>query len=409
MKKYPSLRAFRWWLLPTLAVLLLSGRGASAHNLEQGYIYLDLNQPVLEGRYELTVADMNRALGLGLPTDGTVQESDLIVHSGRIHDYLQGRIRLAPGGQPAVLDMESLDLLSLRKAQYVQVPFTTQTAIADIEKIEVEYQVLFDVDPAHRGFLIIENDWKTGTFDNEGGISLVFSPDQPGQILDLGSSSAMGGFMAMVRLGVHHIWDGIDHLLFLLALLIPAVMHRVDGKWQPVDDFGSALIHVVKIVTLFTVAHTITLSVATLGAIDLSPRLVESVIAISIAIAALDILWPVFRRGIWWVVFAFGLFHGFGFASVLSSIGIPPQYTTPSLLAFNLGVELGQLAIVAVVFSLLYLVRRVAIYRPLMMQCGATVLILVSLYWFCERAFLIDLPAGELLNSAMASLGLRDA
>jgi hypothetical protein len=299
--------------------------------------------------------------------------------------------------------------MSTRKAQYLLQPFETGARTEGLGFIDVEYRLLFDRYPDHRGFLIIENDWKSGTFDNEGGISLVFKPEGGVQRLDLSSSSATRGFLEMVKLGIHHIWDGIDHLLFLLALLLPAVVRHIDGKWVPVENFTSALIHVIKIVTLFTVAHTITLSAATLGAFDLSPRLVESIIALSIAIAALDVIRPMFRGAIFWVVFAFGLFHGFGFASVLSGIGIPSQYMVVSLLAFNLGVEVGQVAIVCVVFCVLYLTRRSSIYVPLFMKFGAAALIVVSLYWFCERAFMIDLPAGALLNSTLESLGLRDA
>lgn len=408
--RYPAIPGVRLVIWLGLALLLgLNARSASGHNLEQGYVYLDLNQATLQGRLELTIADLNRALALELPEDGSVEEADLVIHGEAITGYLADRVRLAPNGVAARLTFSELGLLSLRKGQFVLLPFQTDVPVDGIRVIEADYRVLFDIDPDHRGFLIIENEWKSGTFDNEGGISLVFSPDGPLQTLDLSSSSATQGFLEMVKLGVHHIWDGIDHLLFLCALLLPAVVTRKSGHWEPVDNFGVALINVVTIVTLFTVAHTITLSAATLGPVELSPRLVESVIAISIAIAALDIIRPIFRSGIWWVVFAFGLFHGFGFASVLSSIGIPPQYTFQSLLAFNIGVEIGQLAVVCVVFSLLYIARRSRIYVPLFLKFGATALIVVSLYWFCERAFLIDLPAGQLLNAGMASLGLGDA
>jgi hypothetical protein len=133
--------------------------------------------------------------------------------------------------------------------------------------------------------------------------------------------------------------------------------------------------------------------------VSLSDRLVESVIAISIAIAALHIFVPVFRGGLWWVVFAFGLFHGFGFASVLGEIGIPDKYLVHSLLGFNIGVELGQVAIVMAVFPVLFLLRNTLLYNRLLMPAAAAALIMVSLYWFTERAFEVDLPAGAIMNS----------
>jgi hypothetical protein len=168
-----------------------------------------------------------------------------------------------------------------------------------------------------------------------------------------------------------------------------------------VPQFKDAFLNVVKIVTLFTIAHTITLSLATLDIVHLSSRLVESVIALSIILVALDIVVPVFGKRIWWVVFLFGLFHGFGFASVLADMGIDAGFTVLTLLGFNLGVEVGQLIVVAVAFPLLYLLRSAWAYSHVGMPAGATALMLVAGYWFVERAFEIDLPAGALLNSVM--------
>ncbi len=139
---------------------------------------------------------------------------------------------------------------------------------------------------------------------------------------------------------------GFDHVMFLVALLLPSVLVRKDGRWREIADFGPALINVVKIVTAFTVAHSVTLTLAALGIVHLPGRLVEVVIAASIAIAAADILFPVFRGRIWLVVFGFGLFHGFGFAGALEEMGVLREHLALSLFGFNLGVELGQLAIV---------------------------------------------------------------
>jgi hypothetical protein len=204
--------------------------------------------------------------------------------------------------------------------------------------------------------------------------------------------------LGTVELGVHHIWVGIDHILFLLALLLPSVLRRRDGRWVGVDGFRPALIHVIKVVTLFTIAHSVTLSLAVLGVVQVSSRIVESIIAISIAFAALDILVPVFRGRIGVVVFVFGLFHGFGFASVLSEMGIAPKFLALSLIGFNVGVELGQAAIVTLAFPILFLLRSTVLYTRLTLRPAAAALILVSLYWFVERAFEVDVPAVALVR-----------
>jgi hypothetical protein len=352
----------------------------------------------LSGHVDMAIADINTALNLSLPTDGSVDSARIAPHLDAIRAYVSQRVSVAVNGGTADLPLTGFDFATLNIAQYLQLNFAFDDLTAEPRTIDVEYDVLFDVAPEHRGMVVIESYFKTGTFDDEANVVLVFTPDSGRQTIDLSSSSVWRGFMALVGMGTHHIWIGIDHILFLLALLLPAVVTREGGRWQPTRQFRSALIHVVKVVTVFTIAHTITLSLAALNAVSMSSRVVESIIAISIAIAALDIVVPIFKERIWWIVFAFGLFHGFGFASVLSSIGIPSRYMVHSLLGFNLGVEIGQVVIVCALFPLLYLMRKHWLYVKGVLPVGAGALIAVSLYWFVERAFEVDLPAGALVN-----------
>jgi hypothetical protein len=148
----------------------------------------------------------------------------------------------------------------------------------------------------------------------------------------------------------------------------------------------------------------VTLSLASLGVLELPSRLVEVVIAASIAIAAADLLVPIFRGRIWWVVVGFGFFHGFGFAGALSEMGILHENLGLSLFGFNLGVEIGQIAIVAVLVPVLFMVRRLAIYRKLAIPAAAVFMILVSGAWVVERAFGVDLPIRELVMPLIAKV-----
>jgi hypothetical protein len=176
------------------------------------------------------------------------------------------------------------------------------------------------------------------------------------------------------------------------------VLRREDGVWQPVQRFTPALIHVVKIVTAFTVAHTVTLSLASLGLVQLPGALVETVIALSIAVAAAELLFPLFRGRVWLVVFGFGLFHGFGFAGALSEMGILGEYLGLSLFGFNLGVEIGQVVIVFLLFPLLYLFRRWSLYLKAVLPAAAVSMILVASVWVIERSFGVDIPMSELVR-----------
>lgn len=381
-------------------LLLLSGAlaPAHAHAPDQSYLFLRIYDDAIHGRIEITIQDLNAATGLSLREDQTVTRDDIEAHLPLIERYLKGRIALAPNGRSRPLRFDHFSLSAIPLGQFLELEFSFTELEEPPRTIDVYYNVLFDTRPSHRAFLVIEHYWKSGTFDNEANVSLVFGPDDTRQTLTVGGS-VVRGFAAMVGQGMHHIWIGLDHILFLLALLLPAVMRDERGKWQPVAGFRPAFIHVVKIVTIFTIAHTLTLSAAALGAISLPSRLVESVIALSIAVAALDILIPVFRERIWWVVFVFGLFHGFGFASVLADIGIGGEYLVHTLLGFNVGVEIGQVAIVAAAFPFLFLLRSGRFYSLVVMQAGAVLLILISSYWFTERGFGIDIPGGRILES----------
>ena len=384
-------------LLLTLT-LLVTAIGAFAHAPNQSYVFLDVYDDRVDGRVEITMGDLNDILDLTLPTDGNATLDDIRDAIPGIQDYVREHAAMGIDGGPLSMPFTDVGITELPLGQYVSLRFAFDNLATPPATIDMRYDGIMHARSTHRSFMVIENNWKTGTFNDEGNIALSFEPGSGVQTADLSDNTTLRGFMAMVESGTHHIWIGIDHILFLLALLIPSVVRRVDGKWQPVESFKDALIYVLKIVTVFTIAHTITLSLAALGKVSLSSRIVESIIALSIAVAALDILVPIFRQRIWLIVFGFGLFHGFGFASILGGIGIPPKYMVHSLLGFNLGVEIGQIVIVCLIFPLLYVLRRSPMYIKGVLRAGALALIVVSLYWFIERGFEIDLPAGAIVN-----------
>lgn len=385
-------------------VLLVAASGASAHSLGQSYLMLSILEDSISARVEIPIKNVNQVLGSTLREDNQLVEEELAPHVPALSAYVLERVRFALDGEDVALRYTGYRLFSLSWAQYAIIEFDLEGLHGLPQNLEVEYGIIADLDRDHRSMLVIENNWRTSTFNDEANVILTFTPDDYRQQLDLSSSlSTWRGFLGMIEIGTHHIAIGLDHILFIVALLLPSVMRRNDSWWEPVPDFRMAFLHVVKVVTLFTIAHSVTLSLATLGYANLPPRLVESVIALSIILVALDIFVPIFHRKIWIVVFAFGLFHGFGFASVLADMGINSGFKTLTLLGFNLGVEVGQLAIVIVVFPLLYLLRGVNVYQRFGLPYGAAALILVAGYWFVERAFNVDLPAGAIMNQVVGA------
>jgi hypothetical protein len=199
-------------------------------------------------------------------------------------------------------------------------------------------------------------------------------------------------FVDYAREGVWHIWIGFDHILFLVSLLLPSVLLGSGKGRQPAERFAPTFWDVLKVTTAFTIAHSITLSLAALSIIQLPSRLVESAIALSVVLAALNNLRPVVRGRRWLVAFGFGLIHGFGFASVLADLGLPQGALLVALVGFNVGVEAGQLAIVAAFLPIAYALRRSWLYRRVVFMGGSAAIALIGALWMVERIF--DLRLG---------------
>jgi hypothetical protein len=188
---------------------------------------------------------------------------------------------------------------------------------------------------------------------------------------------------SFVREGIWHIWMGIDHILFLTCLILPAVFQRRTQRWIAADSLRDVCKEVFEIVTAFTLAHSITLVISAVGLVALPSRWIETAIALSVVAAALNnLLRTIDAR--WAVAFALGLLHGFGFSSVLIDLGLPSHELIGALLGFNLGVELGQAAIVVALLPALYWIRRTVAYQAVLWAGSAGVAVVATL-WSYQR------------------------
>ena len=382
------LSARRWLLL----LALLVGSAASetrAHNLGQSYLYLQIYPEKLSGRFEIALSDLNPALGLA-GTDREIKIGNLRQHIDFLEDYYREHVTISSDQGPLPITYREAEFLNAHGG-YVLLPFDLGGFDEVPEVLDIDYSVLFDEEPDHRGFLLVEHNWATGTFANENQVSLEFSPSTRQQSFDVQSSARWRGFAAVVGLGFEHLVFGFDHVMFLIALLLPSVLWRDEtGAWQPLERFTPALINVAKIVAAFAAAHFLAFTLVGLDVLRLPEPLVEVVIALSITVAAANILVPLIQQRIWLFVFGVGLFHGLGFAGALSEMGIGVDNLGLSRLAFNVGIELGQIVIVAVLLPLFFLVRRWTVYRKVVLPVAAVVMILFSLIWVVERAFGLD-------------------
>ncbi len=398
----------------------------SAHQPNQSFIYFRVYEEAgIEGRFDVHVRELNAIFNLNLSE--YPREQDIAPHLERIHKYLLEKTKISSVyGDYKIIMLDKYVMMPVVEGSFVQFFFTLEDSEKLPDELEITYTAFFDQDPRHVMYVAFEYNWKAGLINNEMLLALNYTKDSTTQKLSLTDTSIWKGFVAMIKQGVWHIWIGFDHILFLLALILPSVVRRkksaevtddIGAKpkfniwgWEPVQKFRPAFIYILKVVTFFTIAHTITLSLASLNIVSLPSRVVESIIALSIGLAAYHNIKPIFKGKDWLIAFVFGLFHGFGFASVLADLGVKGEFLTLTLLGFNVGVELGQIAIIALIFPVLYFIRKLKLYPKFLVFLSA-LLIVISLYWFVERAFDIDMVLDEKImrfgGDILRALGLR--
>lgn len=368
-----------------LLMLVLLSQPAWAHKPSDSYLALTVQGERIDGQWDIALRDLNDAIGLDADDDGAVTWGEVQAKHRDIAAYAFSRLRLESQGAACRTAVTDHLIDRHTDGTYAMLRFTA-VCREEVNRLTIDYRLLFDLDAQHRGLLRLTQGEQTQT--------AIFNQEFPTHSLTTGEASVWQQVRQYLREGIWHIWLGFDHVLFLLALLLPAVLVRVDRRWHAVEDFSSAVREVVAIVTAFTVAHSLTLSLATLGIIHLPSRLVESAIAASVLLAGIANLYPGIARRRRLAAFAFGLIHGFGFAGVLSDLGLPQGSLLLSLVSFNLGVEIGQLAIVAAFLPLAYGFRRGSYYQVIIVRAGSVAVILLALLWLVERALdLTLLPA----------------
>lgn len=353
------------------AALLLWAVPAFAHPAPFSYLDLHLDGSSLSGT--LVVHDLDAAHDLGVTNADTLLEP---ATAARYRDALVAllgpRLALTVDGRPATITWGAIDVVPDR--QSLRLAFTVNGGRPG--RIGIN-SCLFPYDPIHQTFINIYEDT---------ALKLQLILDASHREADYFSGSTQGRWAVVktfVASGIEHILIGPDHILFLIGLLL----------------LGGTLSRLALIVTSFTIGHSITLSLAALDILSPSARFIEPLIALTIVVVGADNLLVLrgTRSGTAtasdiraWLAVAFGLIHGFGFAYVLKEFGLPQAALGWSLFAFNLGVEIGQLLIVAVVAGSLTFVRRRSEHAARQIAVvGSVAVILAGVYWFIERVFLV--------------------
>lgn len=357
-------------LLRAVLILLILGYfvpAVYAHPIPFSYLDLRLNQGKLEGTLTAHIEDLAHDLNVSTPAS-LLDEKFAESKREAIRELVKSRLLLAADGQAVDVELSRIEPLRDRQALSIELRMEMFTG-PDSKPGALRIQcALFPYDPQHQTFL---NVYEEGTLVHQE----IFTEDHQKFVYRTGGSqSRMSVIKEFIPAGIYHIFTGPDHVLFIIGLLL----------------MGGSLVRLLSIVTAFTIAHSITLSLAALGIINPSPRVIEPAIALSIIYVGIDNLMvgKTGRDVRAWIAFFFGFVHGFGFAGVLREFDLPREALGWSLFAFNFGVEIGQASIVVVAAFLLAAIRKrsEAVSRRVVIV-GSVCVSLAGTYWFIQRVF----------------------
>jgi hypothetical protein len=383
-----KLKIGRGLLTPCLLLVSVMFVGeVSAHSSSNSYLTLSSANGQLTMRADIHLRDVDLTFNLDENQDGQVTWGEAMRRRAELQAWLAQGIALSSSDENC--DLGEADLQASRHADglYLSAMWTSVCSglanspdWAEQANLRLRYSLMFDQDDLHRGLLKVD-------FPSYQSSALL-SPDRPKTQINAVNSGPTSIFLRYVLEGVWHIWIGIDHIVFLLSLLVLAPLQSSRQRvvhWHAATIARPVVLDVLAVVTAFTVAHSITLGLTITGWLTPPADLVEPAIALSVVLAALNNLLGFSALKRWRLAFVFGLIHGFGFASVLLDLGLPASALLAALGGFNIGVELGQLAIVAVFLPLAWTLRHTWIYRWVVVVGGSTAVVLLGLFWTLER------------------------
>ncbi|CAN5348128.1 HupE/UreJ family protein [soil metagenome] len=359
-------------LLALLMVLLPSA--AMAHTLSVSHVDIQVAEDGKHSTVELDLALRDIALTLPLDADHDerVTWGEVLAMRAPIEAMVHAGFALSTDAGPCALAVTRLALRRYDDGTYATLVLNANCPRA--RKLRVDYNLFLAQDPQHRALITVRRGDTVTTGIARADVTRVEIAPGTGH-----------PFADFVREGIHHILIGYDHLAFLISLLLPAALLLRGRTWQPSPSFRASLGHVLGIITAFTLAHSITLSLAALGWVRPASRWVEVAIAASVLLAALNNIRPVMSRRLWMVAFGFGLVHGFGFAGALLELGLPRGARLAALVGFNVGVELGQLTVVALLLPVLFVLRRKHWYARWAMPLASLAIAMLATYWLFWR------------------------
>lgn len=370
----------KWKSLFACWLICISAQ-ALAHKPSDSYLTIRVYGNNLQGRWDVALRDLDNPLVLDTDGDGKLTWGELKPRQAEIIVYAFARMSLASDRMICPIQPGDFLIDYHTDGAYAVLLFNAKCAVRPA-KLEIKYRLFADSDTLHKGLVNVISDGAIAT--------AIMGLEHPHEVLNLQGKSLPSVFTDFMQEGMWHIWRGFDHALFLIALLLPASWVARGRSWHVVDSAKPVIMQLLRIVTAFTAAHAITLTLATFNLISLPAAIVEIGIAVTILLAALNNIYPIIQRRLWLIAFAFGLIHGFGFANVLIDMALPPVHLAVALAGFNLGVEAGQLSIVLLLLPVLYLYRQERWFKHTVLYGGSGAISMFAVMWIIQRSAILN-------------------
>ena len=366
-----------------------------AHQSPNSLLFLDVSPGKVAMEIQLPIPELELAFG----NDISKNPETLIERLGpQLKEYIKAHIHAyITKERPWQVVIESL---KMDKGKYIESNIDYWEVVAHIvltplpgestRKFMLDYDVIMHLVMTHVALVSIRSDWEAGNFTNSSAEATVISRNTKDNVIypleiNLEKGSWWMGFKSMLALGMQHIKEGTDHLLFLIVLLLPAML-LVNGKqWGKFGGTKYSIKRLLKIVTAFTIGHSVTLLIGALGWVKLPTQPVEILIAFSILVSAIHAIYPIFPGKETYVAAGFGLIHGLAFATILSNLKLGAGTLALSIVGFNLGIELMQLFVIALIIPWVIIISKTPVYKWVRI-IGAVLAAVAALAWIAERS-----------------------
>ena len=350
--------------------------------LKENFITFDLNGSVPSVLVDFESDNLEKFISLDDNDNGIISWKELKAHKEKIEKLVLPHIHILVDKAYCQKRVKSFEVYRRVHQSYIKLDLLLSCPIPK-EEISINYDLFFDVDKAQKAFVKLKD---------QKSKPIILSARKQSVTIKLEDHSLWQAFKNFFVEGVWHIWMGYDHILFLLMLLIPSVYIYKDKRFYPRGSFKEIFIEVLKIVTGFSIAHSLTLGLSVSEIVVLDSRFVEVAIALSILFTAINNLYPMITKHTWMMAFGFGLIHGFGFANVLHDLLIKDSKDFLAMLfGFNLGVEAGQMVIVMAVLPVLFILEKTVFYKRFMLYGFSAFAAIIATLWAIQRAFGLSL------------------